>query len=81
MTFLLLPTKNYSTSSSLPPPIYQIKPENIGFDIRGDVKVFDFGLMKSLDDHLKAKNDAYGYHLTALTGSIPYVRRKTRRWR
>jgi serine/threonine protein kinase len=26
-----------------------IKPENIGFDKRGDVKVFDFGLMKSLE--------------------------------
>ena len=51
----------------------QIKPENIGFDVRGDVKIFDFGLMKSLDRHLKAKNGAYGYNLTAFTGSVPYV--------
>jgi serine/threonine protein kinase len=50
-----------------------IKPENIGFDVRGDVKVFDFGLMKSLDQRNKAKHGTYGYHLTAFTGSIPYM--------
>ncbi|KAG7349944.1 protein kinase domain containing protein [Nitzschia inconspicua] len=50
-----------------------IKPENIGFDIRGDVKVFDFGLVKSLDARYKAKMGAYGYHLTPCTGSIPYM--------
>ena len=48
------------------------KKENIGFDIRGDVKVFDFGLVKSLDDHLKSKT-GNGYNLTGFTGSIPYV--------
>jgi hypothetical protein len=46
--------------------------ENIGFDIRGDVKVFDFGLVKSLDGRLKSKT-GYGYNLTGFTGSIPYV--------
>jgi len=25
-----------------------LKPNNIGFDIRGDVKIFDFGLAKEL---------------------------------
>mmetsp|Transcript_11903 Transcript_11903/g.22022 ORF Transcript_11903/g.22022 Transcript_11903/m.22022 type:complete len:325 (-) Transcript_11903:1830-2804(-) len=50
-----------------------IKPENIGFDIRGDVKIFDFGLMKCLDDHLKPSKNVYGYKLTAFTGSIPYM--------
>jgi serine/threonine protein kinase len=50
-----------------------IKPENIGFDVRGDVKVFDFGLMKSLDESLKVKGGKYGYNLTAFTGSIPYM--------
>ena len=49
-----------------------IKPENIGFDIRGDVKLFDFGLCKSLDPKLKVK-DGYGYNLTRMTGSIPYM--------
>lgn len=48
-----------------------LKPENIGFDIRGDVKIFDFGLCKSLDHKKKAKG--YGYHLTARTGSTPYM--------
>jgi serine/threonine protein kinase len=49
-----------------------IKPENIGIDIRGDVKVFDFGLTKSLDRKHKVKN-GYGYKLTGKTGSIPYM--------
>lgn len=39
--------------------------------------MFDFGLSKSLADHLKAKDDrgkmVYGYKLTARTGSIPYM--------
>jgi serine/threonine protein kinase len=51
-----------------------IKPENIGFDVRGDVKVFDFGLMKSLEESLKIQGEGkYGYKLTAFTGSIPYM--------
>jgi serine/threonine protein kinase len=49
-----------------------IKPENIGFDIRGDVKLFDFGLMKSLERSNKIK-DSYGYKLSGKTGSIPYM--------
>mmetsp|Transcript_42891 Transcript_42891/g.103760 ORF Transcript_42891/g.103760 Transcript_42891/m.103760 type:complete len:450 (+) Transcript_42891:148-1497(+) len=48
-----------------------IKPENIGFDIRGDVKIFDFGLCRSLEEKDKAKGG--GYKLTAKTGSIPYM--------
>jgi len=48
-----------------------IKPENFGFDIRGDVKVFDFGLARSLDHRDKVKG--YGYKLTRLTGSVPYM--------
>ena len=52
------------------------EPQNIGFDIRGDVKVFDFGLMKSMDDKAKAPNGEYGYLLTGFTGSIPYVSNK-----
>eukprot|EP00980_Cylindrotheca_fusiformis_P002649 scaffold620_cov103-Cylindrotheca_fusiformis.AAC.9 len=47
-----------------------IKPENIGFDIRGDVKIFDFGLSKSLEQRDKVEG---GYNLTAKTGSIPYM--------
>jgi serine/threonine protein kinase len=49
-----------------------LKPENIGFDIRGDVKVFDFGLAKSLFPHLRDAKDGM-YHLTGRTGSYPYM--------
>jgi serine/threonine protein kinase len=48
-----------------------LKPEDIGFDIRGDVKIFDFGLCKSLDPKKKAKG--YGHNLTGRTGSTPYM--------
>ena len=45
---------------------------DIGFDVRGDVKVFDFGLCKNLDPRLKAKDGGYGYRLTGRAGSLPY---------
>lgn len=48
-----------------------IKPENIGFDIRGDVKLFDFGLCKNLAPQLKSQG--YGYRLTGRAGSLPYM--------
>lgn len=50
-----------------------IKPENIGFDVRGDVKVFDFGLCKTLSSKLKARDGGYGYRLTGKAGSLPYM--------
>lgn len=48
-----------------------VKPENIGFDIRGNVKLFDLGLAKSL----LPKDHACGglYNLTPCTGSLPYM--------
>jgi serine/threonine protein kinase len=46
-----------------------LKPDNVGFDIRGDVEVFDFGLCKSLDPKKKAKG--HGCNLTGRTGSAP----------
>ena len=49
-----------------------IKQENIGFDVRGDVKVFDFGLAKGLSESLRAKSatdrPVYGYNLTVRSG-------------
>lgn len=54
-----------------------IKQENIAFDVRGDVKIFDFGLCKSLSPKLRARDKlggaAYGYNLTPRTGSLPYL--------
>ena len=54
-----------------------IKQENIGFDVRGDVKVFDFGLCKGLLPSRKTKDvngrDLYGFNLTPRTGSVPYM--------
>lgn len=50
-----------------------IKPENIGFDIRGDVKVFDFGLAKSLHPDYLCDERRQLYHLSAPTGSFPYM--------
>jgi len=44
-----------------------------GFDIRGDVKIFDFGLCKSLSPSLKARDGGYGYRLTGRAGSLPYM--------
>jgi serine/threonine protein kinase len=49
-----------------------IKQENVGFDVRGDVKIFDLGLCKELSPKLKNK-DGYGYLLTPRTGAVPYM--------
>ena len=48
-----------------------IKPDNIGFDVRGDVKIFDFGLSKELDP--AEKDDDGFYNMTADTGSPRYM--------
>ena len=43
-----------------------LKPENVGFDVRGDVKIFDFGLARELD--LNEKLDDGTFNLTGETG-------------
>lgn len=48
------------------------KPDNIGFDVRNRIKIFDFGLAKEL----KTKdlvNEPNGYQITGLTGSRRYM--------
>jgi serine/threonine protein kinase len=48
-----------------------IKPDNIGFDVRGDVKIFDFGLSKEFNPDSKDKDGFY--QLTSDTGSPRYM--------
>jgi len=48
-----------------------IKPENIGFDIRGDVKIFDLGLAKEILPESALEGGVY--NLTGMTGSLRYM--------
>ena len=48
-----------------------LKPDNIGFDVRGDVKLFDFGLAKEID-RSQVQRDGL-YKLTGDTGSPRYM--------
>jgi len=49
--------------------------DNIGFDVRGDVKIFDFGLSKllpeNIDDSCSLKNDIF--MMTGQIGSLRYM--------
>ena len=47
------------------------KPDNIGFDYNGVVKIFDFGLAKELRDDERINDDLY--NMTGCTGSIRYM--------
>lgn len=48
-----------------------IKPDNIGFDVRDDVKIFDFGLAKEYDPSNEDENGLY--NMTSDTGSLRYM--------
>jgi serine/threonine protein kinase len=49
-----------------------LKPDNVGFNVRGDVQIFDFGLAKELKatDLVEVPD---GYEVTGLTGSLRYM--------
>jgi serine/threonine protein kinase len=47
-----------------------LKPDNIGFDVRGDVKIFDFGLSRQLPSE---KLEGGTYKMTGDTGSPRYM--------
>lgn len=48
-----------------------LKPENVGFDVRDDIKLFDFGLATEMKEDRKAGLDTY--ELTGMTGSPRYM--------
>jgi len=47
-----------------------LKPQNIGFDARGEIKIFDFGLAKELDPNVKIGDN---YKMTGMTGTMRYM--------
>uniref|UniRef100_A0A7S4AEU9 Protein kinase domain-containing protein n=1 Tax=Pseudo-nitzschia australis TaxID=44445 RepID=A0A7S4AEU9_9STRA len=48
-----------------------LKPKNLGFDVRGDLKLFDFGLVGEMKDSRLA--DEGLYNLTGMTGCPRYM--------
>mmetsp|Transcript_6471 Transcript_6471/g.8403 ORF Transcript_6471/g.8403 Transcript_6471/m.8403 type:complete len:418 (-) Transcript_6471:113-1366(-) len=48
-----------------------LKPDNIGFDVRGDVKIFDFGLAKEVEPERVQPDGTY--RLTPDCGSLRYM--------
>jgi len=48
-----------------------LKPDNIGFDVRGDVKIFDFGLAKEMRKEDLVSDDLYD--MSGNTGSLRYM--------
>ncbi|CAJ1934965.1 unnamed protein product [Cylindrotheca closterium] len=48
-----------------------VKPTNIGFDVRGDIKIFDFGLAREIPFELKGTDTAF--KLTAMAGTPRYM--------
>ena len=51
--------------------ISDLKPDNLGFDVRDDVKLFDFGLARELEDKDKVGDNLY--QMSGNTGSARYM--------
>lgn len=49
-----------------------LKPENIGFDVRGDIKIFDFGMAKEMPPR-RTSTSATTYKFTGMCGSPRYM--------
>lgn len=47
-----------------------LKPDNVGFDGNGVLKLLDFGLAKEMTEHEKTENDCY--KMTGFTGALRY---------
>jgi len=47
-----------------------LKPDNIGFDVRGDVKIFDFGLAREISGSPMTDGT---YKMSGKTGSLRYM--------
>uniref|UniRef100_A0A7S4S4H4 Protein kinase domain-containing protein n=2 Tax=Ditylum brightwellii TaxID=49249 RepID=A0A7S4S4H4_9STRA len=50
-----------------------LKPDNIGFDIRGDVKIFDFGLAKEFKQKDQVDGTTDQYRASGMTGTRRYM--------
>lgn len=50
-----------------------LKPENIGYDMNGQVKIFDFGLSKDLSKLVGSNPRESTYNLTEMSGSLRYM--------
>lgn len=48
-----------------------LKPDNLGFDVRDDIKIFDFGLVKELPEDQAESNEIHQH--TGETGSLRYM--------
>lgn len=57
-----------------------LKPENVGFDSEGNVKIFDFGLAKKLHPDGRSSEENRLYNLTGNTGSLRYMVRIIINW-
>lgn len=50
-----------------------LKPENCAFDIRGEVRLFDFGLAKELKAKDMVEDEPDSFRATGLVGSRRYM--------